>query len=395
VPSSYYLDGYNLGGWVSSQRRGWRRRKTGGKKPLSEERIEKLQALGFVWDPNEQEWEKGYAALRKYYIKYNDCDVNINYTVNKFQLGKWLNRQRQSYKKKKLSNVRITRLETLGVVWNPLSHDWEKGYAMLNKYYRQFGHCRVPKSYNKDGYNLGVWVVHQRSSWKRRQTAGEKQLSDDRVKRLESLGFLWDTKKDKWEKNYAALVKYFNKYRNCLVPQRFKIGKINLGTWVGHQRRNYDDNQLSQDRIKRLESLGFIWNTTDDNWEKGYLNLIEYHKEHKNCWVPSRYSKNGFNLGIWVGHQRSNYKKKQLALDRVKRLEALGFGWDNISQWWDESYTFLKIFKKKYGHCRVPESYTVNGTSLGRWVGTQRYQFKKKQLSEDRIRRLNSIGFIW
>jgi len=395
VPLSYYLDGYRLGGWVSHQRRGWKRRQSGGKKQISEDRIKQLDSLGFIWDPMEQDWEDGYEALKKYFDKHHNCNLNINYVINNFQLGKWLNRQRQSYKAKKLSEGRIKRLEILRVIWNPLSQDWENGYSALKLFKKQFGHCRVPKSYNKEGYNLGLWVVHQRSAWKRRQTGGDKQLSDDRIKRLDDLQFTWDTKQDKWEKNYLVLKKYHKIHGDCMVPQRLKMDGVNLGVWVGHQRRDYDDKQLSQNRIKSLETLGFIWNTRGDNWEKGYLNLIKYHKQHKNCWVPSRYAANGFNLGIWVGHQRRNYKKKQLSKERIKRLESLGFGWDNLSQWWEESFTALQEFKKKFGHCRVTESYRVKGISLGRWVGTQRYQRNRKELSEDRIKRLNSLDFPW
>ena len=395
VPLSYYLDGYRLGGWVSSQRRGWKSLQSGGKKQISEDRIKRLDALKFIWDPYLQEWEEGYEALKKYFDKHHDCNLNINYVINNLQLGKWLNRQRQSYKAKKLSENRIKRLEILGVIWNPLSQDWEKGYSALKLFQKQFGHCRVPKSYKKQGYNLGIWVVHQRSAWKRRQTGGDKQLSDDRMKRLEDLKFVWDTKQEKWDKSYAVLKKYYKLNGNCMVPQRLKMDEVNLGVWVGHQRRDYDDNQLSLGRIRQLEALRFIWNTRGDNWEKGYLNLIKYHKKHKNCWVPSRYATNGFNLGIWVGHQRRNYKKKQLSKERIKRLESLGFGWDNLSQWWEESFTALQEFKKKFGHCRVTKSYRVNGISLCRWVGTQRYQRNRKELSEDRIKRLNSLDFSW
>jgi hypothetical protein len=51
VSKSHKEDDHNLGNWVSSQR--------GKKDKLSPDQIKKLDALGFVWDPLEEQWEEG------------------------------------------------------------------------------------------------------------------------------------------------------------------------------------------------------------------------------------------------------------------------------------------------------------------------------------------------
>ena len=62
----------------------------------------------------------------------------------------------------------------------------------------------------------------------------------------------------------------------------------------------------------------------------------------------------------------------------------------------------LLQFKEEFGHCNVPQRF-ANNPSLGRWCKTMRTAYKKIQkgtktnsnLSQDRIERLEEIGFQW
>ena len=74
-----------------------------------------------------------------------------------------------------------------------------------------------------------------------------------------------------------------------------------LGTWVLKQRQQYKQLQsgksswLSNDqleRLKRLESIGFVWDTHDDIWNIRFEQLKEYKVKHGNCMVPYRYAEN-------------------------------------------------------------------------------------------------------
>ena len=47
---------------------------------------------------------------------------------------------------------------------------------------------------------------------------------------------------------------------NVNVPVRYKTGDgFPLGKWVSHQRSHYKKNELDDDRIRRLDELGFVW----------------------------------------------------------------------------------------------------------------------------------------
>ena len=54
--------------------------------------------------------------------------------------------------------------------------------------------------------------------------------------------------------------------------------------------------------------------------------LLAYRKKYGNCDVPSQWFKD-LNLANWVANQRHRHKMGQLAPERVKRLDEIGFVW--------------------------------------------------------------------
>ena len=58
VPQKFIYQGLKLGIWVGTQR--------SKKETLSPERIQRLNDLGFVWDPLTQQWEESFKALVAY-----------------------------------------------------------------------------------------------------------------------------------------------------------------------------------------------------------------------------------------------------------------------------------------------------------------------------------------
>jgi hypothetical protein len=51
-------------------------------------------------------------------------------------------------------------------------------------------------------------------------------------------------------------------------------GKYNLGAWVIVQRYRQDD--LSEERKKRLDKIGFVWNWRDFAWQRGFSALLKF-----------------------------------------------------------------------------------------------------------------------
>jgi hypothetical protein len=371
VPQRYKEHGYNLGMWVHAQRRNH---------DLSRERRQRLDALRFVWDPLEADWEEGLSRLELYKDEHGDCRVPQRYREHGYKLGKWVSYQRRHIDE--LSSTRRQRLDELSFVWDPFEADWEEGFSHLKRYAERVGNCRVPRSYKEDSYNLGAWVGTQRHS--------KKELSGERRLRLDELGFVWDPLEADWEEGFSHLKRYKERVGNCRVPIFFKEDGYNLGAWVGTQRRSKDE--LSGERRRRLDELGFEWDPSETAWEKGFSYLKRYKERVGDCRVPMGYKEDGYTLGSWVAVQRRSETKH--SSEHRYRLDELGFVWDPLEADWEEGFNYLKRYKERMGDCRVLDRYKEEGGyNLGSWVGKQRRN--KNELSDERRRRLDEMGFEW
>ena len=241
-------------------------------------------------------------------------------------------------------------------------------------------------------HKLGDWVKTQR----RQYVKGE--LSERRIKLLNSISFVWKVYESTWNIMYNELLVYIKKHPDSanmktstsatFVPRK-QYPK--LGEWVNTQRTQYMRNELLPSRTKLLNDINFIWKDINlIKWMDMYNQLLEYKTQNKGkTMVPNPYKKNP-KLGEWVRTQRVMYTTEILSESRIHLLEKIGFVWKAYSSKWMEMYSRLIEYKTKNGHCLVPFKYTLD-PSLGRWVGYNRghcKDIKRKKL-------LNDIDFIW
>ena len=178
VPDNYNVSDFNLGSWVGTQR--------AKVDMLTSDRINRLNALGFIWDPLKEQWEKGFRELVGYKKESGNCLVPRTYkTISGFKLGHWVGTQRTSIDK--LTPDRIHRLDALDFIWDPIKHQWEKGFRELVGYKKEFGNCLVPRKYKAASeFHLGLWVENTRSR--------KNKLTSERIQRLDAIGFIWRRK---------------------------------------------------------------------------------------------------------------------------------------------------------------------------------------------------------
>jgi hypothetical protein len=72
----------------------------------------------------------------------------------------------------------------------------------------------------------------------------------------------WISVPDRWERNYAALMKYYEREGHIDVPPGQVEAGVTLWRWVSYQRARYADGKLQKypDRIARLEAVpGWRW----------------------------------------------------------------------------------------------------------------------------------------
>ena len=121
VPHSF-AENPALARWVKRQRYQYKLKQDGKASTMTDERVEVLEKIGFVWDSHEASWEERKMELKVYKDIHGNCNVPSNYSKNK-KLSVWVKRQRRQYKfflagkPSNMSRDRIDQLETLGFEW--------------------------------------------------------------------------------------------------------------------------------------------------------------------------------------------------------------------------------------------------------------------------------------
>lgn len=85
-------------------------------KQLSTETIAALDKLGFMWSPNDLDWEESFNKLRVFKARFRHCNVPSCWR-NDPHLGLWVAHQRRLHKIGILIRERAQRLEKIGFVW--------------------------------------------------------------------------------------------------------------------------------------------------------------------------------------------------------------------------------------------------------------------------------------
>jgi hypothetical protein len=124
-----------------------------------------------------------------------------------------------------------------------------------------------------------------------------------------------------------------------------------------------------------------------------FLELVKFKKTYGHCNVPKSWPENP-RLGYWVGTQRYRYKQGSLSEYQIQMLQEIGFTWKKHEAAWNQIYEKLLRYKEAFGDSSVPAEWKV-GPKLGRWGTTQRRRKRQGKLAEDRIMRLDEIGFRW
>lgn len=145
-PKSNFVtnDGVNLGSWLSNIRT---YKKCGIQRNyLTDERIAELEKIGMVWDIPDYIFEKNYYAALEYFRTHGDLDVPANYiSSDGVKLGSCIRSYRTSKKKGTLSDMQITRLEEIGMLWeDKFTRAWENGFEHAKAYFDEHGNLDVP-----------------------------------------------------------------------------------------------------------------------------------------------------------------------------------------------------------------------------------------------------------
>ena len=439
IPQNYKVNNINLGKWISRQRSCYKLNS------LSNDRKKLLENINMIWDYNEYTWmnhyevaknhyhkklahdsryndwinvqrrkylqglltekqnvlleeinygyvenfnfDTMYSLAKDYYKKHNSLHIPKTYMVNNLNLGFWINSQRILYNRGLLQKEKISKLEDIKMTWKIKENGWMYKFNLLKDYLQEHNTSYIATKVRVNGIFLGTWAIKQRQYYLK------GMLKDNKAALLESINFDLSGIVESWMNHYNAAQDYYKEHKNLLIPGDYKIGNINLGRWIIHQRHMYKNGKLSRKKIELLEQISMVWSLQNrKRWEYGYNLATLYNNQHGNVMVPNNYTVNDFNLGYWLHNQRSAYTRGQLSKKRIQKLNDIGMIWDVNNYLWEYQFNLLKEYFKENNTTKVPYGYNYNGINLSTWVSVQKNQYRNGQLSSERVNRLLNIG---
>lgn len=404
---------FALGEWIVYNRQ----RYLGGN--LTQNRIERLEAIGMVWSTSNDLWEQNYAAATQYYLEHGDLEIPIKYeTPSGFGLGVWLGAQRAAHKAGELPQEQVERLDALGMDWtNRNDRKWMSLYDVAAAYYHEHGNLNVPSEYvTPDGVLLGKWVARQRYAYLNPDRSSAR-VTPERKALLDKLGMVWE-KYDPWQERYDLALAYKTEHGDLEIPSVYKTADgVWLGSWVSRQRQalNSGSSALSSERRKLLRILFKGERRPSDpaadhgtvreaNWERNFRSAARYARKYKHLLVPASYvDSDGVRLGVWISNLRAARKNRpdsyQVTPAHIKKLNSIGMVWDARDAKWGTAYQQAKAYYKAHGNLHAAANYKSDETGfcLGDWLRRMREwdTTHDPKLTPERRAMLDKIGMEW
>lgn len=439
-------DAIGLYRWVAAQRI----QKKNGK--LKTDEIRKLNSIGFIWDKQVWKWEAMFSKLEDY-SKTNEFEPHKE---DEPELARWYDTQLNQIRTRTLREDRKNRIESIKFKGSPINNKWIPIYEELLKYrnenpesWPQYNR-KIESSENK----LYVFCQTLRKRYR------ENDLDDYWFNKLTEIGFNFEGKSDNWMEYYnsvkALLVdknsisvdeignnayswilrhkrkneegeltqiqsklinelnldRFFEDWEDIFkkVKEWISIHKIiptkttnnNFNSWLYSQRARYKNGTLSDDQIKKLESIGFDLlglgkERNEQKWIEWFNKLKEYIDRTGSYPGPASEK----DLYIWVQSQRARKagnlrRAKPMPKEREDLLNSISFIWVGEGaggeESWQESFEQFKKYVDESGRLSLPSAIDGKRNELYTWWVNQKNSFKNSELSEERIQKFEQIN---
>ena len=401
-------DAVQLGAWVSSLR-GLRRSR------LSVDQVTALEALpGWSWAPHDDRFDAHLRALRRRVARLGTCSASVGETEDDdeglpLKIGHWSSARRSEYARGKLTEDRITLLESLtGWVWVVGEAEEALHWRALEQFAGRVGHGRVPKGHVEtvDGTDvaLGKWLLMKKTSRK------GGSLSEADRSHIESLpNWSWDFRRFEFDLKLLALQQFLEREGHLGVPldcvEEVRGEAVALGRWIRPFRSRHARGHVPSYQIEAVERIpGWTWDPFGDAFESGLAALDAFIQEHGHARAPLDASVlldgSSFDLGVWTAARRSDYSGGKLSNSRIAALEARpGWVWSLRSEKWQRSFTALSDWLQHNAleTMRASTRHDFEGEQIriGQWASVQRSRHRKGSLTDEQVRQLESLDGWW
>ncbi len=213
-------------------------------------------------------WTDRFKEAKAFRMKYGHCRIPEDFSEN-VGLGRWAKRQRSQYKfflrtRKQQQHASASSSKSTMIPYPSVPL---KGISCINEH-------REPERLHQHLIHSSSMVVKGSTGMtidgtKRRNDGFENclkvappercnPLTDERIRLLDGIGFVWDLQASDWFNRFDQLVHFQNTHGNVDVPQKYPQNQ-SLSNWIRTQRRRYLKGMMPQNRIALLNQIGFVW----------------------------------------------------------------------------------------------------------------------------------------
>ena len=394
IPRTYSEHfGASLASWLTIQR------KNREKGLLTDSQIALLDSIGMRWESlDDISWNKNFSAYKKYVEAGNTLKVSGNTIFEGVAIGKWLTMIRRYHssgiRSDYFTSEREKLLEDVGIIWDQVDHLWESNYQAALDYYTGHGDLEVPKGYIQNGVKLYNWLADLRKNYR------NNKLTEEQVARLNAIGMRWQSKKDiVFDKGFEEAKKYSGKHGKADAPLNYVTSDgYKLGVFLSKCREKYAKGKLSEEQIKRLESINIVWNKSRKNdWNDCFEKAKNYYETHGDLNVPPKYIVDGLWLNKWLNEQKhimqGRREGKKLTDEQIRKLASISFTAGTKEEKWLQKYGELKKYYDIHGNIKLPINYTDStGQNLYTWLTNQKISARAGKMDEKRRKLLQDLG---
>ncbi|RHY26464.1 hypothetical protein DYB32_007597 [Aphanomyces invadans] len=241
--------------------------------------VQALDAIHFVWNDQNHQWNLKLEALAIYRATYHDVLVGQDFVIPPddstwpvYLWGKKLGAAVLDFRlsQQHLSQAQRDELDAIGFVWDAIEDQWQVNYAGLATYKSIYGHLQVPQAFvvpdNDPKWPPKLWntrlasVVHH---------LRHCNLANERRDALDALGFVWNPLEVQWNRNLRALAWFKTMHGHVRIPRKFVVPdqsptwpqdlwNMKLGMTAFNLRIRSRQDGYPANRLDQLSQLGLI-----------------------------------------------------------------------------------------------------------------------------------------
>lgn len=286
-----------------------------------------LQQLTTVWD-------SFYGELQFYFQENMHCNAEyfLAGTREDMKVIKWLSKQRELYKRGKLQQDRIDKLNKLGIIWDYKKHkldddwcEWERSFLEITRYKRRF------KSPYPQSGQIASWLAKMISLMRANNLEGHKEAL------LRCIGVNPDKdfdpqsntgKETQWASDFHQLSHWLSQSSQRILTDPNM--PPDLKRWVNEQKRR--KSKLTSSQIKLLNEISFPWEESTEKatshiartWDQLYLDLKTWWETNQNYF----FSHMEQDLRAWAKQQCQKRRDGLLTEEQINLLNQINFPWN-------------------------------------------------------------------